>query len=53
MRVTVADTLRVRVGVPEALGHGVTVPLTEDDGEAELQALAEGDADAASLPVQL
>ena len=53
VRVTVADTLRVRVGVPEALGHGVTVPLTEDDGDAEPQALAEGDADAASLPVQL
>lgn len=53
LRVTVEDTLRERVGVAEALGHGVKVPLTEDDGDAELQTLAVAVADATSLPVQL
>ena len=49
--VTVKDALRERKGVPDALWHGVAMPLTEDERDAELHALGEPLPDGELLPL--
>ena len=49
--VTVDDALRERRGVPEVLGHGDAVPLTEEERDAEPHALGEPLPDGELLPL--
>jgi hypothetical protein len=49
--VAVGDTLRERRGVPEVLGHGDAVPLTEEERDAEPHALGEPLPDGELLPL--